>query len=219
MKGICQISGENAELTKEHLPQKSFYPKAIRTNIKQFNTVLACAKCNNESNVSDELAKVVFGLVSDTPWQDQLRKSVNATLLKNNRLRRLLDENMKEKTVALNDGSKRGARVFKLPRQLNEELLSAVERMVKAFYFMRFGRILVEHYELSVFHPEAIHPSLAEKLRDEMMHAEVHGVNEDTVLYTFLNPQSNDVVCVINLFATVQLFFVIKEFGWREKTE
>ena len=37
-------------------------------------------------------------------------------------------------------------------------------------------------------------------------------------LYTFFNPQGSDWICVVNLFKSVQLYFVMKELGWRDKT-
>lgn len=156
-------------------------------------------------------------MVADIPWKEDLHQSIDATLSKNNRLRRLMDENTRDESIVLADGTQRDARAFKLPKHLNGELFSSIERMVKAFYFMQFGQILVEHYELSIFHPEAIHPSLAEKLRSGIKNADVYGVNNDTVLYAFFNPQGADIVCVVDLFSTMQLFFVMKELGWREK--
>lgn len=218
MKGICQICGLSRELTKEHLPQKSFYPKEIRSQVDSFNTVLACTECNNKSNVSDELAKVVFGLVASVDWKDELCRSIDSTLSQNHRLDRLLRENIRTEKVKRENGTVEDKRAFKLPQYMNEELLSSVKRMVKAFYFMQFGRILVNDYELSEFHPDAVHPSLAEKIRSGVENASVYGVNGDTVLYTFFNPQGSDWVCVVNLFKSVQLYFVMKGLGWRDKT-
>ena len=217
MKGVCQICGLSRALTKEHLPQKSFYPKRIRSQIDSFNTVLACGDCNNKSNVSDELAKVVFGMVASVQWNEELRQSIDATLSKNKRLRRLLAENTRDEEIMLKDGTVGDARTFKVPKHLNEELFSTVRRMVKAFYFMQFGRVLVNDYEISEFHPDAVHPSLAEKLRRGVENTTVYGVNGDTVLYTFFSPQGEDVVCVVNLFKSVQLYFVMKVLGRREK--
>jgi len=218
LKGTCQICGLSRELTKEHLPQKSFYPKKIRSQVGSFNTVLACSACNNKSNVSDELAKVIFGLVASVDWEDELRRSIDSTLSKNQRLGRLLKENTRTEKIKLENGTVENARAFKLPQNMNEELFSSVKRMVKAFYFMQFGRVLVNDYELSEFHPDAVHPSLTETLRSGVESAYVHGVNGDTVLYTFFNPQGSDWICVVNLFKSVQLYFVMKELGWRDKT-
>ena len=217
MKRTCQICGLNKELTREHLPQRSFYPKKIRSQIESFNTVLACSACNNDSNVSDELAKVVFGLVASVDWKYELRQSIDSTLSKNQRLGRLLEENTRTEKIRLENGDVEHARAFKLPQYMNEELFSSVKRMVKAFYFMQFGRVLVNDYELSEFHPDAVHPSLAEKIRSGVESAVIHGVNGDTVLYTFFNPQGSDWVCVVNLFKSVQLYFVMKKLGWRDK--
>lgn len=218
MKDICQICGLNRDLTKEHLPQKSFYPKNIRSQIESFNTVLACGECNNKSNVSDEFAKVFFGMVASVQWNEELQQSIDATLSKNKRLSRLLEENTRDKKIQLEDGTVGDARAFKLPQHLNEELFSTVRRMVKAFYFMQFGSILVNDYELSEFNPVAVHPSLTDKLRSGVENATVYGVNGDSVLYTFFNPQGADLVCVVNLFKSVQLYFVMKKLGWREKS-
>lgn len=217
MKGKCAICGDIRELTKEHLPQKAFYPKAIRSQIQLFNVVNACGPCNNQSNVSDELAKVVFGMVAKTPWNEHLQASIDATLSNNIRLRRLIDENTREEEIALADGGVRDARIFKLPYQLNDQLLGTVERMIKAFYFMHTGKVLVEHYEISFFNPNGVHPDLLEEIVSGVHSTKVHSVNEGTVRYSFFKVQKSDIVFVVNLFASIQLYFVMKELGWRDK--
>ncbi len=160
---------------------------------------------------------MVFGLVAETPWRDDLQSSIDATLSNNLRLQRLIDENTREEEITVEGGELRDAKIFKLPRHLNDELLSTVERMVKAFYFMETGKVLVEHYELSMFHPDAVHPELAEEISNSMRSARVRSVNGGTVCYTFFNCQRSDIVSVVNLFKSVQLYFVMKELGWREK--
>jgi len=99
MNSKCQLCGETAELTKEHLPQRAFYPKSIRDQIDSFNTISACFQCNNSSNVTDEFAKVIYGLLAESPWKDTMKDSVDATLSKNKRLDRLVNDNSQNTKV------------------------------------------------------------------------------------------------------------------------
>lgn len=213
----CQLCGEVRPLTKEHLPQRALYPKSIRHLVGNLNTVAACAQCNNASNVIDELLKVVFGDVAGAAWSDELRASVSATLGKNERLSRLLEENSRIETYQTATGEVREAKVLRLPKELTEPVLGAVERMAKAFYYQTYGRVLVEHYEISSFHPDGLHPGLLREIDEGMRRAEIRAVNGNTVRYSFINANHGDIVCVVNIYGNLQFYFVLKELGWREK--
>ena len=212
----CQICGEMSFLTVEHLPQKSLFPKEIRSQVQNFNTVQACHDCNNGSKVSDELAKVFIGMVGLPPWIEQLRKSVDSTLDKNARLNRLVAENTTETEVTFADGITRPTKIVTLKGEHSLELVRAVERMVKAFYFKQYEKVLVEHYEVSIFHFDSIHESLKKEILSQRELAETFWVNSKTVSYTFFNTQESDIVSVVNLFGNMEFYFVLKELGWRE---
>lgn len=162
-EGKCQICGEVRPLTREHLPQQALYPKSIRHLAGNLNTVAACAECNNSSNVVDELLKVCIGQIADAPWSKELRESVDSTLSKNQRLLRLVNENTRIENFIAANGNTVRAGVFKLPTELNESLMGAIERIVKALFYQHCGKVLIEHYEISVFHPDVIHPELSKK--------------------------------------------------------
>lgn len=216
-EGKCQICGLVKPLTREHLPQRGLYPKSVRPFIENLNTVAACADCNNSSNVVDELLKVVFGLVADAPWAQELRDSVDSTLSKNQRLARLLEHNSRVESYEAEDGKPVEARVLKLPKNLTEPLVGAVERIVKALFYQHFGKVLVEHYEVSVFHPEGIHPDLSKRMYGALDQAQVHSINNNTVRYCFAVVHAVDIVWVINIYGNIEFFFVLKELGWRER--
>ena len=130
-QGTCQICGEVRPHTRDHVPQAGLYPKTIRPWVPNLNTVLACEDCNNASNTVDEILKVFVGLVGDAPWSRELADSVDATLRKNLRLTRLLDENSRIEDIRTKTGGSVPARVIKLPSEQTEKLMLALERIVK----------------------------------------------------------------------------------------
>lgn len=214
--GKCQLCGEVAELTADHLPQKSLYPKEIRGGIGNLNTVLACINCNNSAKVVDELLKVIVGLVGNAPWREQMLRSVDATLSKNRRLSSLITDNTKIESHAGVNGQRAEVRVFKLPPTMNDQFFAPIERIVKGLFFQEFGKVLVEHYELSIFWPEAISPSLSEQLKIALASATWKSLNNETLVYGFVPLQASDIVCAMRLHSSFELYFVMKEIGWRD---
>jgi hypothetical protein len=208
--GKCSICGNLRELSADHLPQKSLYPKEIRRTLKNMHVVMACSECNNSSSEIDELFKVIFGQVGDAPWRSEMLNSVDATLASNKRLDRLLTENTR---VGIVEG--REIRTFKLPRVMNEILIAPAERIVKGLFFREFGQILVEHYEMSLFHPDALHPNIEAQLNKVHAEAKWKSVNAGTARYFFAATNPRDVVCVLRLFNNIELHFVLQKLDWR----
>lgn len=217
-EGKCQLCGEIKLLTRDHIPQLSLYPKTIRASVPNLNTVSACADCNNAANVVDEVLKVFVGLVADAPWPDQLRDGVDATLRKNQRLARLLDENSRYELIPTKVGTNVQAKIVKLPKKQTDHLLSALERIVKALFFQHFDKVLVEEHEVSVFYPEVIHPDLHKELEDALMQGDWRSLNRNTLHYCFVHINHGDIVCVINLYENIEFCFCIRHKGWRHET-
>lgn len=215
-KGKCQLCGEVKSLTRDHIPQLALYPKTVRSAVPNLNTVLACSDCNNAANVVDEVLKVFVGLVADAPWPNEMRASVNSTLRKNRRLARLLEENARLEAIPTRTAKRVQAKVVKLPKEQTEYLLSALQRIVKALFFQRFGKVLVEDHELSVFYPQVIHPDLYKELEDALMQGDWHSINQETLHFCFVHVNRGDTVCVINLYENIEFCFCIRHKGWRE---
>lgn len=217
MAGKCQLCGKERQLTQEHVPPQSFYPKEIRQHVGHLNSVDACAPCNNGSSVSDEMAKVVVGLIASSPWTTQIREGVARTLDKNKRLDRLVQDNKRFEKIWLSDGTEKDAIIYSLPPEHNEAFFGVIEKTVKGLYYQNYQKVLDEHYEISMFQPDVIHHTLQEEITEKMRDAEVKTVNADSIEYVFFDSQSSDIVCVIRLFNSFKLFFVLKELGWRDK--
>lgn len=176
----------------------------------------ACAECNNSSSVVDELLKVTIGLVADAPWAKELHESVESTLSSNQRLSRLVDTNTRFESYRTESGDVAQTGVFKLPKEMTEPLIGAIERMVKALFYQHFGKVLVEHYEISLFHRDGIHPELSKRMYESLGRAEIHSINNNTVRYCFAGVNTSDIVFVVNIYGNIEFFFVLKEIGWRE---
>jgi hypothetical protein len=208
LKGKCQLCGEYALLTDDHLPPKSLYPKAVRSVLIDMHTVKACEKCNNGSKKNDELFKVLVGLVADAPWSDELRESVEATLKNNNRLSRLISENERFEEQLPSYGTPIFVRIVKIPHENRDEFLSVVDRLVKGLFFRKYGEILVEKYQLSLFVPEALHPSKLTEMQSASKSVVWESLNNGTIRFLFIPLKNGDIVIVVNLYGTIELDYV-----------
>ena len=209
--GNCELCGEFAELTKDHLPQRGLYPKSIRNTLGEMNSVNACEECNGKAKQDDEFLKVVMGDIGDVPWQEKAQDGVRATLEKNHKLARMLDSNAYWESVRTPDGETRKVKVGALSREESQRFFQAVARIIKGLYFQTFGEVLVERHEISDFSPEAVHPILQQRLLEQYALATEHHVNRETVRYRFFEPQLGSMVCYISIFETFKLFYVIQE--------
>jgi hypothetical protein len=213
--GTCQLCGEEAELTKDHLPQKGLYPSSIRSSLGNLNTVWACAPCNNSQNLIDEVVKVIVGPIATAPWKSEIEKSVSRTLEKNRKLKKMFDEHTRFEVVDTEQG-RRHAGILKLPPDKAKQFVAGVVRIAKGLFFQEYGVPLVEKYEISLFHPQAT-DELQSELETAMMKGPWKSVNDDTIHYCFSRLPSYGMVCVINLFENVELCFSMLDKGWREK--
>lgn len=208
-KGLCQICGETRELTTDHIPQKSLYPKSIRSSLRdQMNTVQACSPCNNAQNEVDEFLKVVVGMIADAPWKNDVTASVKSTLDKNGRLLKVIAENTRRDEIDTERG-KWPADVFKIPADYAEQLLASVERIVKGLFYQEFGQVLVIKYNVSHFHPSVVHPDLRAEIEEALMEGDWQSLNDNTFHYCFVHVNRGDIVCVVNLFENLEFCFCI----------
>lgn len=212
----CRLCGEVRVLTREHLPQRGLYPKEIRSQIPNFNIVHACSECNNGAHADDELLKVVIGYIVDVSWAEQSKQAVSATLDGNSKLARLIEDNTSTEWDEDEIGKARPIKTFTLPPELNRNVIGSIERMVKAFYFQRFGAVLAERFVLDFFSPEIpnFHKGLRKEIAEQSALEVEHKVNGGTVRYRFFTVQEARRICVINLFG-IGLFY----FGLLEKPE
>ncbi|MGY8915355.1 MAG: hypothetical protein ACKVJF_09795, partial [Flavobacteriales bacterium] len=177
--GKCQLCGKVRVLTREHLPQRGLYPKAVRPQIPDFNIVSACFECNNGAKGDDELLKVVIGDIVDVSWAEHSKERVRETLERNKRLARLMEENMSTEWEKGSDGQRHPIKTFTLPQELNSNVIGSIERMVKAFYFQKFGEVLAERFVLDWFNPDIpqFHNGLRKEIAEQFTLAVEHQVN------------------------------------------
>lgn len=207
----CQLCGIRAQLTDDHLPPKSLYPKTIRATLTDMHTVKACARCNNDATGYDEFFKIFVGLVADSPWPDELQKSVQSTLNKNNRLMRVIEENSRYDELEQPDGSRLTAKVVKIPAKNRDQFFSVAERLIKGLFFRKYREILVDRYQLSVFFPDSLHPQKLAAIQLASRSANWESVNNETIRYMFWALGNGHIIAVVNLFGTVELNYVIQE--------
>jgi hypothetical protein len=143
-----------------------------------------------------------------------LREGVDATLRKNQRLARELDANSRTENVRTASDAVE-ARVYKLPSDQTERLMLALERIVKGLYFQRFGEVLVEKHEVSVFYPEVIDPDLYKELDDALMQGDWRSINGNTFHYCFVYINGGDTVCEINIHENIEFCYCIRLKDWR----
>ncbi len=63
MAKLCALCGKVKATTRDHIPPKGIYPKPYDPEIN-FNTVPACANCNNGASTDDEWFKVLIGVTT-----------------------------------------------------------------------------------------------------------------------------------------------------------
>jgi hypothetical protein len=175
------------------------------------HTVKACMKCNNGAKEYDELFKVFVGLIADSPWPDELHKSVQATLDNNKRLFRLIEENSRFDALIQSDGSPVPAKVVKILAESRNQVFAVVERLIKGLFFRKYGEILVDKHQLSMFFPESLHPNKLAKMQLASRSALWESVNKGTIRFMFFTLKNGHIVVVINLYGTVEFNYVVQE--------
>ena len=209
-EGICQLCGSWGILTDDHLPQKGLYPKKYRSYISKFNTVKACSCCNNGACEEDELLKVIIGNLAQSYWGGELWQSTISTLEKNKRLDRELEDNSRHEDVVNHDGEIETVKVLKLDDGLKGKFLLAMERIAKGLYYQEFDEVLVNTRNISVFHPDILHPEKLKYIRDSFDSRRWKSVNNDTCNYIFTELENGDVLLYLELYNSINLHYVIQ---------
>ena len=206
--GICQLCGTHGLLTDDHIPQKSLYPKQIRGQIPNFNTVKACAKCNNGACQEDELLKVLVGNLASSWWDGKLWNSTNSTLDKNRRLDKEIALNTRTEQVDTPDGV-REVPVLTLEGNIRQQFLLAMERIVKGLFFQEFREVLTLTRIISLYHPDAIHPNKLQYIRSHFNPSNWKEVNGGTCKYVFTELANGEIVLYLILFNSIKLHYAI----------
>lgn len=209
-EGECQLCGDWGILTDDHIPQKSLYPKKYRSQIAKFNTVKACAKCNNGANNDDELLKVLVGNIAQSYWDGELWASTNRTLEKNKKLDRELQDNSRREEIINSIGEKETAKILKLEGKNKARFLLAMERIAKGLFYQEFNEVLVKYRNISIYHPDVIHQEKLKYIQSQFDSSRWKSVNGNTCIYVFTELDNGDVVLYIELYSSIRLHYIIQ---------
>jgi hypothetical protein len=212
-QGLCIICGNTAQLTRDHLPQRSLYPKAIRSKIKNMNIVQACEPCNNGAKLEDELFKVIIGMVATPEWNDELKNSVYSTLDSNQKLLKLINENSELESIDNPSNQVNMVNRVTLNSEMKSDFLSAIERCVKGFYFQFFDCVLVINKALHIIHPIALYPKQKTEIFEKAKISNWKSINSDTCRYTFLNMKNSDIIFIMNLYGSIDFYYLIRDIN------
>lgn len=209
-EGVCQLCGDWGLLTDDHIPQKSLYPKNIRFSLEKMNSVKACFKCNNESNQADEFLKVIVGNLAHSFWDGELWRSTISTLYKNQKIDRLLEKHSTYMNQEDHNGEIQPTRTLILENELKHNFLLAMERIAKGLFYQKYGEVLVENREISIFHPEGLHPDKTDEINRNLAKSKWQEVNNGTCRYVFIEMDTTDIVFIVELFSSIKLYYVIQ---------
>lgn len=145
-KGICIYCGKLKELTKDHVPPDSFFPKPRPSNLI---TVPSCYKCNQEAGKDEELflATFMFSQAGVTEvgrklWDQKLHRMY----LKNWGLRRRISKSLHLSETYTPSGIYLGRNMV-----INAEAgrcYRVVSKIVRGLYFFEFSQALPSSTEI-----------------------------------------------------------------------
>ncbi|MEA2117715.1 hypothetical protein [Halovibrio sp. HP20-50] len=181
MANLCALCGKNAATTKDHIPPQGIYPKP-RDNDINFNTVPACADCNNGSAVEDEEFKVLMGFSTGEFHEkpDLVIDWIARTVGKNQKIadqifstkqnvRAYLRGSILEPAVAVTFDGERYSKV--------------ISRVIRGLYWLQKGRALGRNPKITVFPTHSIKPEFARSIMSLMDCLEAHTLNKGTFVY------------------------------------
>lgn len=100
---LCAYCGERLATTEDHVIGRNFFPVHLRSNLPK---VPACSNCNGRKADYERYAMAVFPFGSEHhAAQDMLETKVKRRIDKNPRLRRQLQQGLKDVSVVKPDGS------------------------------------------------------------------------------------------------------------------
>lgn len=216
-QGLCIICGNTGELTRDHLPQRSLYPKAIRSKIVNMNIIQACEACNNGAKLEDELFKVIIGMIVIPEWNDELKSSVHSTLNKNQKLRKYVNKNSEIREIDNPCGQVEEFNILKLNEEMKNNFLLAIERCVKGFYFQFFNNILVKNKVLQIIDPKALYPRQKNEILETSKSADWKSINSDTCRYTFLSMKNSDIIFIMNLYGSIDFYYLVRDISFNKQ--
>jgi len=216
-KGICVFCGEEAELTDDHIPPKSIYPKSIRSSLKKMNTENACWSCNNGSKVEDELFKVFVGIVGLPVWREELEESVDRTLKTNIKLSNELESNTKIYNEASENGNTKVIISTAMTNSQRDMLIEVVKKCAMAFFYKAYGKIMKFERSASLVNPSGFYSQQLEEFEYEISKASWGSVNANTCNYAFLALKNSDILFVLKLYGNIEFFLLLRSHNFNSK--
>jgi hypothetical protein len=213
-KGICVFCGKQAELTDDHIPPKSIYPKKIRSSLKKMNTENSCFECNNGSKIEDELFKVFVGTVGMPMWRDLLKESKESTLEKNLKLAKEIADNTKIHNEINEAGKSIEIRRTTLTDSQRNMVFEVVNKCAMAFYYKTYGRIMKLERTASFVHPSGFYQHQLIEFEYEASKASWVSLNANTCNYTFVPLKNSDIVFIINLYGNIEFYLLLRNLNF-----
>ena len=216
-QGLCIICGNTGELTRDHLPQRSLYPKAIRSKIVNMNIIQACEACNNGAKLEDELFKVIIGMIVTPEWNDELKNSVHSTLDSNQKLFKYVNTNSEVRKIDNSSGQVEEVNILALNKEMENNFLLAIERCVKGFYFQFFKSILIKNKVLQIINPKALYSRQKKEIFEKSKTADWRVINSDTCRYTFLSMDNSDIIFIMNLYGSIDFYYLVRDISFNKQ--
>jgi hypothetical protein len=200
---LCAICGINVATTKDHIPPKSIYPKAMRAKNLSLNSIPACFSCNNGAAIEDEELKLYVGLSTGEHRSDseKIIDSLASTIANNGRLAKRVFQ-AKKNVYATMDG------VVEKPYVAvtfgYENFSKAIARIVRGLYWMETGRPLGLDTKVSVFQFHSMDQEFHKTMSELMNLLQPRFLNEKTFVYKFSPDESGSGIWGIQFFGVPQ---------------
>ena len=153
--GICTYCGVESQVTDDHIPPRSIFPKQNRKDVNLI-TVPACLCCNNGAKDDDEEFKVFVSMCvgRDGQTRNQLLESVVRTIAKNQRLKRKIIERTAEPFTPLTGWSTRLG-VYSVAWE-TQAARRVIARTIRGLYFHHYRTRLPKDVAVEIHFPEEI---------------------------------------------------------------
>ncbi|WP_207787704.1 hypothetical protein [Candidatus Thiosymbion oneisti] len=181
MPNLCALCGINLATTKDHIPPRGIYPKAIRHGIN-FNTVPACKECNNGASMDDEEFKMFVGF-NTGEYQEHpeiVIDSLAGTIGNNKKIANQIFATKK------NVYAYRGRSVLEpaVAVMFNGRKLSKViSRVIRGLYWEKKGKALGYKSDIQIFMPQYMQSEFFRSMKDVMDCSSPNYLNRKTFVY------------------------------------
>ncbi len=162
--GICAFCGMAGEVTDDHVPPQSLFPRP-RSNQIRLITVPGCYTCNQGSNVDDEDFKVFISLKAglETPERARLHQSTKRTVRHNQRIRRRLSS---ANRLYLPSNARSGFSEVAMIPFTSGPISRVLRKVVLGLYFHHFGEVICNVADVSIILPDLLPDSKTPHLQE-----------------------------------------------------